>query len=81
MVSKTTSTKFIAPRPVLSKAEGTPMGENPKSEYRKRPRGPKQTTILETESEKSKLETSWFGILCFLINGICFEFRISSFEL
>jgi len=77
MVRQTTSTKFIAPRPVLSKAEGTPTGKNPKSEYR----NPKQTKILETESESSKFETSWFGVLCILITGICFEFRISSFEL
>jgi hypothetical protein len=54
--------------------------QNPKSEYRKKPRGPKQTETLEAESEKWKSETIRFGILCFSITWICFEFRISSFE-
>src|SRR3972149_2678899 len=57
-----------------------PTKENSKSEYRKKPRGPKQTETVEAESEKWKSETSWFGISCFSITWIYFEFRISSFE-
>jgi len=35
----------------LSKVEGTPTQQNPKSEYRKRPRGPKQTQELNPKFE------------------------------
>jgi len=40
----------------------------------------KSATNRNTQIQKSKSKTRLFGILCFLIIGICFEFRILSFE-
>ncbi len=47
-----------------------------KSEFR----SSKSETNRNTQIQKSKSKTRVFGILCFLIIRICFEFRISSFE-
>src|SRR5712691_750330 len=44
-------------------------------------RSSKSETNRSTQIQKSKSETSLFGIFYFLIIWICFEFRISSFEL
>ena len=52
--------------------------------YRNKIRNPKleiqKTAALKPAIQKSKSETTLFGILCFLIIWICFEFRISSFD-
>jgi len=56
-------------KPVLSEVEGTPAKENPKSEYRKRPRGPKQSlgqTMLNSDKFKTQIRTELvleFGFL------------------
>src|SRR5262247_3626037 len=56
------------------------QNQNPKFEAR----NPKQTKHSnpksKSEIQESKSEMSWFEIFYFLIIGICFEFRISSFE-
>jgi hypothetical protein len=49
-VPRKTSTKFIAPRPVLSEAEGTPAKQNPKFGYR----NPKQTQRLKSQLRNPK---------------------------